>query len=634
MADQRHIINELNLELKVPSSSNVYSIQNRLNQAIRQELPGILNEYFEEISEQDILYRIDTLEIDIGKINPENLEKDFVNSIKNKIIEALTPLIRGQESYTTKSTDNQSGLVIKSGKALLRQFLKTGSLPWWADNRDPLVLERNLEAFVRGTSPAQLAAWLKSVHNTPNATTRLIQNFGDQNLYFLIEKISGKPTRNSIEITLKEFSANFEAFISLKGKSLSPSRNRKMAWEYIFYSTGQGKSFSQQAFIEGFLLQLSAISGVTQKAILEDIKRLKESGKLSEAVFPEIQTQEPDNDISVPPYQKEVTETKHLSDVQPLSIINVLANIFDLLTDSTAKILRVSGHEKPDQINQEELTTYVKSYLAQLRLLSQIIQNDRERGNELDQLPSKVQEKIKGLHRLLDNLPAEAAIISSASPEKSNDPLQLWIGNIQNLVKSLNEKLTVPMASVETESKKMKKAKQPTLQKEEEVYVNNAGLVLLAPFYKLFFKHLGLTENGEFVSEESRLKAVHLLHYISFGEEDTLEFLLPLNKLICGLDIADPVEFNSKISPEESEECSNLIKAAVGHAPSLKNISVDGFRGSFILRNGIISVRDRNWLLQVEKQSYDVVLESIPWSYNIVKLPWMDKLIFVEWQNS
>ena len=53
-------------------------------------------------------------------------------------------------------------------------------------------------------------------------------------------------------------------------------------------------------------------------------------------------------------------------------------------------------------------------------------------------------------------------------------------------------------------------------------------------------------------------------------------------------------------------------------------MSVDGFRGTFLLRQGVLSTRDGAGLLRVERETYDVVLERFPWSWEWVKLPWME----------
>jgi hypothetical protein len=60
-------------------------------------------------------------------------------------------------------------------------------------------------------------------------------------------------------------------------------------------------------------------------------------------------------------------------------------------------------------------------------------------------------------------------------------------------------------------------------------------------------------------------------------------------------------------------------------------MSIDGFRGSFLLRKGQLGARDGDWLLRVERETHDIVLDRFPWSARIVRLPWMQAILHVEW---
>ncbi|MGB1017237.1 MAG: contractile injection system tape measure protein, partial [Nannocystaceae bacterium] len=78
-------------------------------------------------------------------------------------------------------------------------------------------------------------------------------------------------------------------------------------------------------------------------------------------------------------------------------------------------------------------------------------------------------------------------------------------------------------------------------------------------------------------------------------------------------------------------EARAMLEAVILRAPILKKMSVAGLRGSFLLRPGVLRVRDGTWLLQVERQGYDVVVDRFPWSFLWVKLPWMHEPLQVEW---
>jgi hypothetical protein len=107
--------------------------------------------------------------------------------------------------------------------------------------------------------------------------------------------------------------------------------------------------------------------------------------------------------------------------------------------------------------------------------------------------------------------------------------------------------------------------------------------------------------------------------------------MLPLNKLLCGLEPAELFDMLEPLQEAEVAECTNLLTAAIAQAPVLREMSPSGFRGTFLLRQGALSIRDGFWLLRVERQTYDIVLERFPWGWEWVKLPWMDAPLRVEW---
>ena len=126
-------------------------------------------------------------------------------------------------------------------------------------------------------------------------------------------------------------------------------------------------------------------------------------------------------------------------------------------------------------------------------------------------------------------------------------------------------------------------------------------------------------------------RAAGLLQYVATEDPSPPEYQTTLNKVLCGLDPDAVLEFDSPVTQPESEECATLLSSVIAQAPILRDMSIEAFRGSFLLRKGLLSSRDGVWLLRVERETYDVVLDRFPWSMNWVKLPWMELPLGVEW---
>lgn len=169
----------------------------------------------------------------------------------------------------------------------------------------------------------------------------------------------------------------------------------------------------------------------------------------------------------------------------------------------------------------------------------------------------------------------------------------------------------------------------PTL--DDSLHLDNAGIVLLWPFLPPFFARLGLTRERAFVDEPAAQVALRLLHWLASGDPDPAEQQLPLCKLLCGLDLLAPLDEAAALGADMLAQAQDLLQAVVAQAEVLAGLSIDGLRGSFLLRAGQLSALDDHHLLRVERQSWDILLARLPWACTVVKLPWMPRLLQVQW---
>ncbi|MEY3760011.1 MAG: hypothetical protein RIR39_1502 [Pseudomonadota bacterium] len=163
---------------------------------------------------------------------------------------------------------------------------------------------------------------------------------------------------------------------------------------------------------------------------------------------------------------------------------------------------------------------------------------------------------------------------------------------------------------------------------QEGIYIENAGLILLHPFLPQFFTALGIANEDQLIQHE---RALCLLHFLTTGLLIAPEYELTLAKILCNIPLEMPVESDMELSESEREEAEALLNAVIHHWDALRNTSIDGLRGEFLLRFGKLSMRDGDWLLQVEAKTVDILLNQLPWGISMIKLPWMQRMLWVEW---
>lgn len=178
------------------------------------------------------------------------------------------------------------------------------------------------------------------------------------------------------------------------------------------------------------------------------------------------------------------------------------------------------------------------------------------------------------------------------------------------------------------EDKHLKKRK---LSEDIFIEINNAGIVLLWPYLQLFFKELNLIEDNDFIDDISRWKAIHLLHFLAFGNEEAEEHQWALNKILCGLSISDFVPVEHSLSKAEKLECNNLLQSVINNWKILKNTSVHGLQQTFLVRNGLLKNDQQGYIVEIERTSVDVLLDKLSWPISVISLPWNNRLIHVKW---
>lgn len=173
---------------------------------------------------------------------------------------------------------------------------------------------------------------------------------------------------------------------------------------------------------------------------------------------------------------------------------------------------------------------------------------------------------------------------------------------------------------------------EKALESGEVIYVENAGMVIAAPYLERFFSLLHLTEKGAFKNREAAERAVHLLQFMVDTSTETPEVSLVLNKVLCGVKTGTPIVREIAITEEEKTVITGLIEGMIANWRQIGKTSVQGFRESFLQREGRLERRGEDWRLTVLPKAFDMLLDHIPWSFSMIKLPWMERMMYVKWR--
>ena len=571
-----HTIRRQVFEITVSDPVLVTNAQTMIRDCYERDIVPLLDREFSALAGPDEVVRLERLELDLGTITPEELERELLNRTKTVLRRELQlqPAPKRHSSDAESGTDDgrptagkgRDGSVQQgTGKnkhilPLLESFLETGLLPWWASDVTLESMGQALKSLPTSDHPALVKLLHKAVKRvTP--LYRLIQQSSDDVLLFLGELLAGLRQ-------LIIFDVITEAAQILEALPSRPSRieARTGSWHAFFVSLSDStkRELSQQILVRQMAQTLSSSLG--RELLYCDGK---DRDKLQQ--------------VKTNLYEEMIRVSRQ-----------------------EARVEQKSGHRSPRPSARDR---------------------NREHTHDLPAVSKKVKDSCSS-----NSISTQKGDLDTASPTsdfsiRQNTEIFERPGiNFTGASRSEQSCIGSALRDISEEGRKIARMIQ-----EEGIAVNNCGLVILWPYLGRFFSACGILANGAFPDDRATAQGVHLLNLLSAGTDSAEEHLLALNKILCGRALEEPVDRETILSRSERAEAENLLKTAIGHWTALRQTSVHAFRSSFLLRSGILSRKESGWLLQVERKPYDVLLERLPWSISIIKLSWMKQPLHVEW---
>ena len=633
-----NIINKQIFEFECEQSEHAFQIQKKVDYEVQEKITKAIDQVCTELAVENLNLHIPLLEINLGKIPFDQLDKEFVSGFEKEFYKKLAEWKDKHIAINSAmSSEHESTFEI------VKTFLLTGRLPWFAGKPEIDYFER-LFVEIFSTKTEELKDFI------------LLNLSNDK----FIERLTSQLDTAILNTTIKLLDINTDLIIEIENEI------RNSIKEIIFRIN---KIISNAQPVHG---DLSLLKKVFDEFRIEEerLNELSNTGiKESDIQIDEITITKPDKrDLSI---FNRITEAFKGEEKRLFELLSTIFNEDGIQLHRIANVEIADGdlalQEKEIEefkIEEKRLLELLNKYLQESNIQLNIIK-DKSQDNKDSSYREKVTEIFKGeekrLKELLSTVLEEGGIqihkivfelVAKLISEKNmslnegelDTRFKIMIAEKFELSHEILEQLSpkeidhykqlLELILQEREKLKIsKKQTQEMVEKNAEVrfYISNAGLVIIANYLPLFFNELQLLKDGNFLGKLSQIKAVFLLHYLCTSEEMAPEYILPLNKILCGLNLDEPLPSFISLSDRDKNECNELLSEIIKNWQKLGNTSVDAFREAFLNRAGIISFENNGWKLQVERKGFDVLLDALPWSFSHIKLNWMGNIIATEW---
>jgi hypothetical protein len=554
------------------------------------------------------LTRVERLEIELGPISAEALETELPAALARalpsalaKVLPSITPADEGTNGAATPPPLGAS----ERAAALLRHLAREGHAPWWYDReRDRLavsgasvgpLLARVLVWLIE-TSPKLASETLHELLPLPVARHRLALALEGQGFARAAALLS--PATATLPVAAIE-----AAIMGLpEGAVLSPRARALRARDLILTALASrpivDAATLQKRIASSLLHRLPAAYGKPIQAILlaswtEGLSGEAISAKVATALRPSAQVQtDPGQGAALAVALRDAAEA-----MPELSLLlHLLVEGAFTLPDAGAALvalrqLRATSEPLPDA-----------GCLA--ALLAPFLMAGQPTAEALEPLLAPLRPRLAGAAPSV--IDEASAFAQSATPKYHAATFDI-------------AKTSAPRPGMEQRS-------------GETVTVEDAGLVLLWPFLSGFFETRDLlTPKRRWRDAAAPHRAAILLDHLARGTLIAEEADMPLIKLLVGLPTQAVLDAGAPLDAEERAACDTFFEAILEHFAPLGRLTLEGFRGSWVLRPGLLERRDGLPLLRIERRGYDLLMERLPWPREWVRLPWMVEPLRVEW---
>ena len=568
-----HRVNRVEVELQVDDVEQAKRWSDRISHLFANRVADLLGQVCDELSPPGHLVRVDTLALDLGRVCAENFDEEVINALDEALRAALRQRLPHAPATRRPGQDALS---------LLRCYALTGNLPWWAARDDPTLLTTQLDGLIAG-SPNLWLELLSTLRTDPDALERLARLCTGERFARLLALHGDRDTPSVFAALERRLPTG-----TLAGASQTRAQ--------VLGLLGAEGSLAGEALWTILLGDLASGPAASLASARSVLTRMRPALAASFAkLFP-----------------KTDAETTAPQDPPGGQATRGHAGGADRAHPSPAAIVpSEDNHAAGNAPRRENEATRRPAHQPGSALAAH---TEGARGPNTP--PASPQR-----HEHLDT-PRVAPRPSSSDATHAEST-----GRVRSRPRSL-EAASGPGPAVRANRRR-------ALFELEELYVDDAGVVILWPFLERFFTRVRLLSSDPsvraFADEHTQGRAIALLAYVGLAQPEPLEYQLSLAKVLCGCGPTDPVALPNELKPEEQTECEHLLAAVIDHAPVLGSMAIPGFRTAFLQRPGALSITGGHFRLRVEHQPHDPVLYRFAWSWQWIKLPWMAEPLYVDW---
>jgi hypothetical protein len=248
----RHIVSSLKWDTTFDRKEEGYRLQDRLSSWSKIALPREVANIFNELCPPEQSWRIESLELNLGPCDYDDLEFDLSTKIRNQLKEKIAEMIiyQNHQKKNLISVYNKEKSILEN----LIVFLMEGYLPWNYQNKEGSINE--ILAELLQNNLAEVTIIIKKTGIThEQIRKRIAWQFNESNITKIIAALEPNNSNTIVEFTSVMTKLQVKETII----QTSAINFKKNLWFFIFnfLLLERGTLFNKLAFMKSSILQMA-----------------------------------------------------------------------------------------------------------------------------------------------------------------------------------------------------------------------------------------------------------------------------------------------------------------------------------------------------------------------------------------
>jgi len=267
MSTAYHIVQQQVFDISFPEENKAYDLQSRFSRLFYNDAIPIMTEIFHRLIPAEVVLRLGSLALDLGRIRYDRLEKDFPERFRQALEKELTLVL---EEYTRRETPGRN----KSLTDLLAYFLTTGMLPWWASGElltDPAGV---IGRLVRD-DPAGLKNLLLDAGQREDVRRRLVLQFPTATIRTLVGTL--EPGEAPFIFAYYADIVHIQSVERFFRQEMSEFEKHIWIFIFTYLLVDRGSNFNRKIFVKSTLAQMARQHNLAYSVLITLLFRALES---------------------------------------------------------------------------------------------------------------------------------------------------------------------------------------------------------------------------------------------------------------------------------------------------------------------------------------------------------------------